>query len=478
MPKDTAVLLVDDEEHILNAFSMLLERAGYKNVITMSDNRELIPSLSEHKKAIVVLDLMMPHLSGVELLSRIRTNFPAIPVIIMTAVNDIEKAVECMQRGAFDFIVKPVDQERFLICLGKAMEISSLRDEVENLKTSFLDQKLRHTDAFSPIITCSRKMHAIFRYIEAIAGSLQPIMITGETGVGKELFASAVHHVSGRKGELIAVDVAGLDDTMFADTLFGHEKGAYTGAARKRDGFIAKASAGTLFLDEIGDLNEASQIKLLRLIEKRTYYPLGSDLQRRSDARIIVATHRDLKKMSAEGKFRKDLYYRLCSHTIHIPPLRERPEDIPLLVNAFLFEAAEAMKKDKPIPPPQLYSLLTSYYFPGNVRELRGLIYDAVAQHQSGMLSIESFKKTIKRDPMTVLEKTATSLDDAGMLVSIFGHYPSLKEIEDFTIARALSLSNYNQGMAASMLGITRQALNSRMNRRKKLKGGDEHPSH
>lgn len=468
MTKDFTILLVDDEEHILNVFSMLLERDGYKNVITLSDNRELIPILSETNKAIVVLDLMMPHHSGIELLSKIKADFPSVPVIIMTAVNDLEKAVECMKKGAFDFIVKPVEQERFLICISKIVEISSLRDEVENLKTSFFDEGLRHADAFSAMITSSRKMYAIFRYVGAVADSQQPVMITGETGVGKGLLARAVHRVSGRKGEFVAVDVAGLDETMFSDTLFGHEKGAYTGAEKKRDGFITKASAGTLFLDEIGDLSEASQIKLLRLIEERTYYPLGSDFQKRSDARIIVATHKDLKDLAFEGRFRKDLYYRLCSHHVHIPPLRERPEDIALLVDALLTEASATLKKNKPTPPAELYTLLSAYHFPGNIRELRALIYDAVAQHQSGMLSMRTFKEAIGPNPMPAGKRPVISQGDADMLVGIFGHYPSLKEIEEFTIEHALSLSHNNQGIAASMLGITRQALNSRLMRKQK----------
>lgn len=465
--KDLAVLMVDDEEHILNAFSMLLERSGYKNVITISDNRQLLPILSKQKKAIVVLDLIMPHLSGSELLSQMRKDFPEVPVIIMTAVNDLEKAVECMKKGAFDFIVKPVEQERFLACISKAMEIDDLLDEVENLKISLLNEGLRHADAFSSIITRSKKMQAIFRYVEAIASSQQPVMITGETGVGKGLLAKAVHQVSGRSSEFVAVDVAGLDEAMFSDTLFGHEKGAYTGAEKKRDGMIAKASAGTLFLDEIGDLHEASQIKILRLIEERTYYPIGSDLQKKSDARIIVATHKDPRSMTAEGLFRKDLYYRLCSHHVHIPPLRERAEDIPLLLDVFLLKAAEAMNKKTPVPPPELYTLLSAYHFPGNIRELRALIYDAVAQHQSGMLSMESFEKAIRFAPVSEKIKPAGSPSDSDVLVSIFGHYPTLKEIEEFTIEHALSLSKNNQGIAASMLGITRQALNSRLIRKK-----------
>jgi DNA-binding NtrC family response regulator len=465
---DSTVLLVDDEEHILQTFSMVLESAGYENVITMSDNRQVLPFLAKHKKTIVVLDLVMPHLHGDELLCAIKADFPWVSAIIMTAMNDLEKAVECMKKGAFDFLVKPVEQERFLTTVGKAMEISCLQDEIAHLKSSLLDEELRHAEAFSEIVTNSKTMRAIFHYVEAIGGSGQTVMITGETGVGKELLARAVHRVSGRGGNFIAVDVAGLDETMFSDTLFGHEKGAYTGAERKRDGMIARASEGTLFLDEIGDLNIASQIKLLRLIEEKTYYSLGSDLSKKSDARIVVATNKDLMGLMADGRFRKDLYYRLRSHHVHIPPLRERSEDIPRLVDTFLSEASESLGKGKPVPPPELYDLMYAYHFPGNIRELRALIYDAVAQHQCGILSMESFKEAIRADPAAVKKEAVTAYADADVLVSIFKHYPSLKEVEEFVIEHALRRAHNNQGIAASLLGITRQALNGRLMRSRK----------
>jgi transcriptional regulator with PAS, ATPase and Fis domain len=193
----------------------------------------------------------------------------------------------------------------------------------------------------------------------------------------------------------VALNVAGLDDTMFSDTLFGHKKGAFTGADQARDGMIACAGKGTLFLDEIGDLNESSQIKLLRLLQEHEYYPVGSDSFRKSDARIVLATNHDLQKLIATGKFRNDLYYRLCAHQIHIPPLRERLDDIPMLLDHFLDSAAKELNKKKPTPPGELVTLLTLYSFPGNVRELEAMVFDAVARHTSGILSMESFRKVI-----------------------------------------------------------------------------------
>jgi DNA-binding NtrC family response regulator len=243
--------------------------------------------------------------------------------------------------------------------------------------------------------------------------------------------------------------------------LFGHKKGAYTGADSAREGLIAHAAAGTLFLDEIGDLKESSQVKLLRLLQEQSYYPLGSDTPQRSNARIIVATNRDLEKLMSEGKFRKDLYYRLIAHHVQIPPLRERKEDIPLLLDHFLDKASYALNKKKPTSPPELLTLLAAYDFPGNVRELEALVTDAVARHRSGVLSMERFKEVIGRD----LRSSRSSLSGEGTPLDISAHFPTLKEAEDFLIREALKRSHGNQRIAASFLGITSQALNKRLRR-------------
>jgi PAS domain S-box-containing protein len=221
----------------------------------------------------------------------------------------------------------------------------ALQMEMVSLKNRLLTDQLEHEEAFSAIVTRSKQMRAIFQYVEVIAGSEQPVLITGDTGVGKELFARAIHTVSSRKGDFVAVNVAGLDDMMFSDTLFGHRKGAYTGADQSRGGLIARASGGTLFLDEIGDLSESSQVKLLRLLQERTYYTLGSDVLQETDARIVVATNQNIKDLISKGRFREDLYYRLGAHQIHIPPLRERKDDIPLLLQYFLEEAASVVSR-------------------------------------------------------------------------------------------------------------------------------------
>lgn len=472
------VLLVDDEPQILKSFSIMLKSSGVKDVLTCEDSREVFAILERREVAAIVMDLSMPHIPGAELLNRISQSYPQVPVIIMTARNEIETAVGCMQNGAFDYLVKPVEISRFEASVKRALELRALKSEVSSLKRYLLDGRLENEGSFSEIVTVSKAMRAIFQYLEVVAETQQPILITGETGVGKELFAKAAHKISGRKGEFVAVNVAGLDDTMFSDTLFGHKKGAYTGADDARDGLIARASGGTLFLDEIGDTSETSQVKLLRLLQEQKYYPLGSDIAKGSDVRVVVATNQDLPAlMSAErAKFRKDLYYRLRAHQIHIPPLRERPEDIPVLLNHFIVRASAAMRKKKPFVPPELVMLLSLYYFPGNVRELEGMVVDAVARHKSGILSLESFKNVIgvERAAMKAAGDVQTpypsyslpnpGANGAGKTI------PTLKEAEGYLVSKAMELSNGNQGIAAALLGISRQALNKRLNKTAPIK--------
>lgn len=456
------VVLVDDEENILKTSRLVLLGNGIGNTITLDDSRELMPFLEKHGASAVVLDLFMPHVSGLDLLPCIKEKFPGLPVIVMTAVDEIETAVSCMRAGAFDYLVKPVETGRLVSSVSKALEIASLSSELSSLKECLLNDRLDHPEAFTAIVTDSKKMRAIFQYLEVIARTRQPVLITGETGVGKELFARSVHDLSGAKGEYVAVNVAGLDDNMFSDTLFGHKRGAFTGADQSREGLIAKASGGTLFLDEIGDLNESSQIKLLRLLQEKEYYPVGSDMARKSEARIICATNRDLKKLMEEGTFRNDLFYRLCAHQVQIPPLRERLEDLPLLLDHLIDEAARVVGKKKPTHPPELITLLSVYHFPGNVRELQALVFDAVVRHTSGVLSMESFRRAIGGETVvsTPLPSAGT---DGDPLAAIFGKFPTIREVEDYLIINALKRANSNQGIAATMLGITRQTLNKRL---------------
>jgi len=462
------VLLIDDESKILFSYSLILKSVGLNNIITIEDSRKVIPLLEKQQVALIVLDLVMPHISGTELLSRIKNEFPHIPVIVMTATNEIEKAVDCMREGATDYLVKPVEENRFISSIQKALEMGSLQNEISSLKKHLLSDKLENEKAFSQIITKSKTMLAIFHYIEAVAKSPKPIFITGETGVGKELVARSVHNVSALAGEPIAINVAGLDDTMFSDTLFGHKKGAFTGADKDRDGVIVKASGGTLLLDEIGDLSKISQVKLLRLLEEGIYYPLGSDVPEKSNARIIACSNHDIEKQIQEGAFRKDLYYRLCAHHVHIPPFRERIEDLPLLVDHFLEDASTSLNKTKPEVTVELISLLSGYNFPGNIRELQAMLHDAVAQCKGDKLSIGNFKSFIKQKGSLSLNSSISINRSDKSVSDIFGHFPTLKEMEAYVINEALQNSDGKQGPAAALLGITRQALNQRLKKKKK----------
>ncbi len=468
-PDSDTILLVDDESRILLSFSVLLKSAGMRGVVTLTDSREVLPFLKKHPAALLVLDLVMPHVPGTELLPQLRDQFPGIPVIVMTATNDIDTAVECMKNGAVDFLVKPVENNRFVSSVQRALEIRRLKQEVSSLKASLLSDKLNHPEAFSHIVTRSKHMLGIFKYIEAVSPSPHPVIVSGETGVGKELTARSIHLCSGLEGEFVAVNVAGLDDTMFSDTLFGHRKGAFTDAHSQRDGLISRAAGGTIFLDEIGDLNEQSQVRLLRLIQESEYYRLGEDIPLKSDARIIVATNRDLNAAMQAGKFRKDLYYRLCSHHIELPPLRERREDIHPLLSHFLRKSAARQEKKAPTPPPELLTLLSAYEFPGNIRQLESMVYDAVSRHKSGVLSMESFKGMIHMNGAVASPAPLVTLGNGKFqsFETLFGKFPNLKEMEMLLIDEALKRSEDNQGIAASMLGITRQALNKRLNRRK-----------
>ena len=462
------ILLVDDETQVLLLYSGLLKGAGIETIVTLDDSRRVLPFLREHGAAAVLTDMNMPFLNGRDLLSQVKQEFPEIPVLIVTGVDDIGTAVECMRLGASDYLVKPVEKSRLVSSLQRTLEIARLQDQVSSLTRHLLGEGLRHPGAFAHLVTGSRKMLALFKYIEVVADSPYPGLIVGETGVGKELIARALHLAGDPDRPFVGVNVAGLDDNMFSDTLFGHKKGAFTGAETHRDGLISQAQDGTLFLDEIGDLNPTSQVKLLRLIQEKEYYPLGIDQPRKTNARIVCSTNHDLKKLVEKGSFRKDLYFRLNTHVITVPPLRERREDIPMLLGHFLEESAQALRKRTPTAPPELLSLLAAYDFPGNVRELQTLVADAVSRHRAGVLSMESFRKTIGDG---ALHASAGGPDTAGMSAETYlANLPTLKQAEEFLIRRALEQAKNNQGIAATLLGVTRQALNKRLVREKKKK--------
>ena len=434
------VLLVDDESLLLTSSRMMLESGGFTDVVTLEDARDVMPLLSKREVGLIVMDLAMPHISGSELLDQISQDFPQIPVIMMTASAQVEVAVECMQHGAYDYMVKPVSRDRLISAVHRALEYRTLQYEMISLKNRLLDTTVYNEEAFKNIITGSENMHSIFRYMEAISNSQQPILITGETGVGKELIAEAMHQLGNRGGRFVAENVAGLDDNMFTDTLFGHKRGAFTGADTERKGLATEAENGTLFLDEIGDLNLNCQIKLLRFLQDRSFYQLGSNKKINANARVIVATNCDVKQMVKDGTFRKDLYYRLQTHHIHIPALRERRDDIKPLVNHLVEKHARLMEKPTPKLPPQIYELLNSYDFPGNVRELEAMLIDSVARHSHGVLSLMSLKQAIG----LAYEMTDNNHSSIGKIFP--DRIPTLKEAESLLIEEALQRADGNQG--------------------------------
>jgi DNA-binding NtrC family response regulator len=461
------VVLVDDEQQSLTSFEMALRSASLNHFIKCVDSREVIPLLIEQEVEIVLLDLRMPHLMGDELLPQIISDFPDVPVIMITGANDVETAVKCMRLGAFDYMVKPVERSRLIGGVKRAIELRELQRENRLLRAHVLSDKLEHPEVFSEIVTSSSRMRSIFQYVEAIAASPRPLLITGETGVGKELVAKAVHRLSRRKGAFVPVNVAGLDDNVFADTLFGHKKGAFTGADQARGGMLEQATGGTLFLDEIGDLSHASQVKLLRLLQDGEYLPLGSDLAKRSDARVVVATNQDLNALQTGGRFRKDLYYRLFDHHVHIPPLRERMEDLPLLLNHLLEKASITLGKSKPTPPDELLTLLSTHHFPGNIREMESMVFDSVSSHRSGKLSMDTFKSHIFQKPLVPTKNRTEEVEGEFAPVSFSGQLPTLKEVEQMLVEEAMRRAGGNQSIAALSLGITRQALNKRLRKEK-----------
>jgi len=467
MTVNNAILVVDDEEEFLRSASFALRSAGFPLVETTTDPASVLGRMENNHYAAVLLDLMMPVVSGRDLLPKIVSSHPGIPVIMITAVNEVESAVGCIKDGAYDYLLKPVDKARLVTTVRKAIEFSAIKEESSRLAESLLSGETKNPAVFAPIVTESESMKALFRYLEAVATTPFSILIQGETGTGKELFAKATHLASGRKGPFVAVNTAGLDDHLFSDTLFGHEKGAFTGADRKRDGLITKAAQGTLFLDEIGDLNPKSQVKLLRLLEDGTYFSVGSDAQSQAACRIVAASNVNLEKAVSEGRFRKDLYFRLRGHSIRIPSLCERPEDIPALTRHFLTAVSGELGKSVPTPPPQLFTLLNAYSFPGNVRELKAMVADAVGRHTGGVLSLSSFKQSMER--AAILDPSFRMPDDApaatGPGITFGPNLPSLREADDSLVAEALRRCGGNQSQAARLLGITPSALNKRLNK-------------
>lgn len=450
------IIIVDDEKAIVESIATALQMEGITNIQRGSTGEEAL-SLLQDPASVLCLDLNLPDTTGVEILPDILQMRPEVAVIVITAVAELDTAVRCMKLGAYDYLTKPVDRDRLVTTVRHAVERSELSDENRRLRDTILQPDAPYSDAFGAIITGSKRMYAVFRYAEAVGRTAFPVLITGETGVGKELLARAIHEVSGREGNFVAVNLAGLDDTLFSDAMFGHVRGAYTGAAGERLGLIKSAEDGTLFMDEVGDLSPESQVKLLRLIQEGEYSPLGDDRTHKTSARFIFATNSDLGQAVASKTFRHDLYFRLTSHSVSIPPLRERPEDIPLLLDHFAKRTWKLLGREGMHLPQEMRRRLLAGRYPGNVRELEGKVADAVVRLSSGLP--ESSEHGVPRAGVG-------GSVSGGSLFSGSASLPTIREITDALIEEALKRTDGNQAAAARLVGLTREALNRRLHRR------------
>ena len=376
-------------------------------------------------------------------------------MIVLTGTIEVDTAVRCMKIGAMDYVIKPVEEDRLIRAVKLALAWEETDETAKKPLHQDLFAQIKNPSAFRHIITQDKKMHSIFHYVEAVAPSSQPVLIFGETGVGKELIGQCIHTLSNRKGKLVVVNVAGLDDNVFSDTLFGHVPGAFTGADKARPGLIEQAAGGTLFLDEIGDLTLTSQVKLLRLLQEGDYRALGSDLTRHTDTRILTSTNLDLWALEKKGVFRKDLIYRLSTHTLTLPPLRDRLIDLPLLLDRFACQAANDL--DKPIPdiPKSLIEQMETYPFKGNIRELKSMVHDALSRYKKGPITADLFKGLV---PDHGDENQARS--DSAL--------PTLKQASQDLVEKAMKQAGGNQSSAARILGISQQALSKRLQNLKK----------
>jgi DNA-binding NtrC family response regulator len=462
MQTNSRIVIVDDEERILDLMKMTLLADGYSHVKIFQHCQEAITYITDNRCDVVVLDIMMHEMSGIEVLKRIKENNPDICAIMATGVNEVGTAVECMKAGAMDYIVKPLEPERLLASIATAVKLRLMSREYEALSERMLSNELKNPAVFKAMVTRSEKMFTIFKYIEAVAPTIHPVLITGETGTGKELAARAIHDASGLKGKFVAVNAAGLDDTMFSDSLFGHSKGAFTGADSARQGLIETAAGGTLFLDEIGDLSMQSQVKLLRLIQEREFYAVGADTPRKCTARVVTATCQDIERLHCEGRMRKDLFYRLRTHHIHLPPLRERKEDLEPLLFSFVNSVAQEQNKPCPTTPPELLDLLFTWHFPGNIRELEGMVLNAVSLHKDHVLSTKSFREHM--GVKTVVGDVSVSPSASAIPIMEFPQkLPTLEQVETLLVNEAMKRAQGNQSIAASLLGIARQSLGYRL---------------
>jgi DNA-binding NtrC family response regulator len=442
IPADhSPVLVVDDDPGLLLSIKATLLSAGMPDPGLVEDSRRVVELVKQNGFQVVLLDLMMPHIDGLALLQQLSEELPDVECIVITAVDDVETAVKAMSLGAYDYLVKPLNSEKLIIVVSRALERYNLKQRLNllNKPPSFSD--LNHPEAFKEIIAADESMATVFRLVEAVAPTDYCVIINGESGTGKEMVARAIHRLSHRcRAPFIAVNMAAVSQTIFEDAFFGHTKGAFTDAVSEKMGFFEAADGGTLFLDEITELDPALQGKLLRVIEERELYRLGSTQVRNVDVRIIAATNRDISKEIERKRFRADLYYRLNMYNIKIPPLRQRSKDILPLARHFAGLHAEANGKRIDALAPELADALQAYHFPGNVRELEHIVASAVLLAEGPVLDLASAAQMLPQ---------ARSGDGPTQQALI-----SLDEVEKRHILNVLKATCGNRVKAAEILGI------------------------
>ncbi len=453
MPIDTQadILVVDDDPGHRATLETIIKSWGFP-VESVDDGSRAVERVKAGPVGLILMDVRMATMDGIEALKQIKAYNPAIPVLIMTAYSSVESAVDALKSGAYDYLTKPLDFEALKFTIERALEHSGLKDE-----NAVLKKKLGRRFDLDDIIGKSRPMQDLMDMTAMIAPSDATILITGESGTGKELIAGFIHHHSPRRDHpMVVVNCAALTETLLESELFGHEKGSFTGADRRREGRFKQADQGTIFLDEIGETSPAMQAGLLRVIQEKEIQRVGGEETIQVDVRILAATNRDLNAEVEAGHFRKDLYYRLNVVALHAPPLRERLDDIPLLAQHFMAVYAHKNRKDIKGFSPTAMDMLLKYEWPGNVRELENAIERAVILAAGDFLTSKDLPLSINREQKGDPPATEAIQQEAGSL-------RSLEEVEQDTILKALDASGGNKSEAARILGINRKTLHKKL---------------
>ena len=441
------ILIVDDDPSFRRVVDYTLKEAGYETTLAVN-GREAREKFDEDDCAAVITDVLMPELGGLELLRQLGAIAQEVPVIVVTAHAAVDDAVDAMREGAFDYIAKPINREELRLVLSRAREFKELVRENHRLRQVVSDRL-----DFGNMIGSAPKMQSVLEVAAQAAQVDSTILLLGESGTGKELLAKAIH-VNGprKKGPFIAVNCGAIPAALLESELFGHRRGAFTGAVLDQRGKVEAASGGTLFLDEVGDLELALQVKLLRLLQEKEIEKLGAGKPTKVDARILAATNRDLGSLVKSGSFREDLYYRLSVIPIELPPLRERRADVPLLADHFLDKYARKFGKELKLER-SVFRILERYPWPGNIRELENLMERLAALHPAGTVSPGDLPENFTSDASTVGE----------VLLQIPAEGLDLQKLEEGLIKEALERNDWNQTRAAKFLGLTRNTLTYRM---------------